>query len=319
MAKTGTTSLPDLDAMMDIVAKFEAASKTDPALKNAELDELLRLVPGKRAVFTGDWHGQRAVFRIFLEAENQSSAREWAEMKRVWPAMNTGELRIAQPLHYSPSHGILVLEEVTGTPLMQHIWRSDPAERVACLPPSAAWLRAYTQATEAKGKARAGVWLERAERATLQQPHARLKRREAKVLEHLRRLAPLCEALPWRSAISHGDFHPNNLIKQDNRLTGVDLGGSHAMPIYKDMARFLMHMGRRGLIPSGQSRFGVDTVGIEAFADAFDLTPTERDLLLPFLLGVEALLRVEHAGIKPGRIQRAAEMTDQLISDLAQL
>ena len=124
---------------------------------------------------------------------------------------------------------------------------------------------------------------------------------------------------PWRNAICHGDFHPNNLLVKGERLTGIDTGGSASIPIYKDMARFLMHMGRRGLIPSGEARFGVDAQGIDAFAEVFEMSDQERDLVLPFMLGCEALLRFENPGIKRGRIRRAAEMTDQLIADLEQL
>ncbi len=44
-----------------------------------------------------------------------------------------------------------------------------------------------------------------------------------------------------------------------------------------------------------------------------------RDLVLPFMLGVEALLRVETVDIKRGRIRRAADCYDLLIADLKQL
>lgn len=310
-------ALPDLDATMQLVTRFEAAA--DPALQDAELDTLLRHVPDKRAILSGRWQGRAAIFRIFLDPSDPAPAREWDEMNRIWPAMRTGPWRIAEPLHYCAPHGILVIEAVAGTPLMQHLWRSDPPDRAAHLRPAAQWLRAYTQGTDTPMKTRAGVWLNRAEQAAARQPHPRLQRREARILEHLHRLAPLCDNTVWRNAISHGDFHPNNLIWNDGRYTGIDTGGSAAMPIYKDMARFLMHMGRRGLLPSGEAQFGVDRTGLAAFAAAFDLSENERNLILPFMLGCEALLRVETADIKSGRIHRACEMSDHLIADLAQV
>ena len=311
-------SLPDLDVMMNLVAHFEAASAQDTGLHGAELDELLRHVPGKRAILSGTWQGQRVVFRMYLDPENTALAREWAEMTRVWPHMQSGPARIAQPLHYAADHGILVVEHIAGTPLMQHMWQSKPETRAAYLRPAAQWLHAYTVGSQTTVRARSGVWLERAEKGAENQPHPRLQQREHKILNHLQRLAPLCDQ-PWRNAIIHGDFHPNNLIANADRLTGIDMGGSASIPIYKDMARFLMHMGRRGLIPSGQMQFGVDAQGIAAFAEAFDLSDHERELILPFMLGCEALLRVESAGIKRGRVRRAADMSDQLIADLAQI
>lgn len=312
------TSLPDLDGMMDLVTRFEAARDTDDALATAEMDELLRLVPGKRAVLSGTWQGRRVVFRMFLQPDSPAPAREWQEMTRVWPQMSTPPCCIAEPLHYASDHQMLVIGFAQGTPLMQHIWQSDVTDRTQYLPAAARWLRAYAQGSGGQVRARAGVWFERAERAAAKQPHKKLAKLEAKVLTQLRRLMPACDQ-PWRNAITHGDFHPNNLLLDGTCLTGVDVGGSAAIPIYKDMARFLMHMGRRGLIPSGQDRFGVDAKGIDAFAAAFDMTPHERDLVLPFMLGCEALLRVEHAGIKRGRVKRAIAMTEKLHADLTQL
>ena len=91
------------------------------------------------------------------------------------------------------------------------------------------------------------------------------------------------------------------------------------MPLYKDIARFLMHMGRRGLLPSGRSSFGVDQEGFDTFAAVFDMSDWERDIVLPFFLGVEALIRVERPDMRRARIRKAAQMYDALIADLAQI
>ncbi len=312
------SSVPDIDGMMDLVTRFDAARADDPALSDAEMDEVIRLVPGKRAIVTGTWQGRAVVFRFILRSGGQAATREWQEMMRVWPYMQSGKLRIAQPLHHSPAHQVSVIERINGTPLMGHFWNSDPQDRSKWLRPAADWLRTYTLPTEETGPPRAGKWLARAAEMAATQPHPKLIRREKKVLGHLRRIAPMLDQ-PWRHAISHGDFHPNNLLLHQDCLTGIDCGGSQPSPIYKDMARFLMHMGRRALIPSEDARFGVDAQGITGFAEAFALSDHERDLVLPFMLGCEALLRVEHAGMKRGRIRRAVAMTDALIEDLAQI
>jgi len=314
-----SSPLPDLDAMMDVTARFEAAQRDDPALETAQLDEVLRHVPGKRAILLGSFQGDPAVFRMALAPDDPMPAREWAEMTRIWPDMQDGPYRIAAPLHFAPEHALLVIEAVSGTPLMQYIWHFDPDQRHGLMTGPAKWLRQYTLGSERSSEARASTWLIRAEEAAVTQPHGKLRRREARVLRHLRPLSKAMGAQPWRYAISHGDFHPNNLLIDGERLTGIDNGGSASMPIYKDMARFLMHMGRRGLIPSGRARFGVDLEGIEAFSDAFDLTQHEREVVLPFFLGCEALLRVENPGMKRGRIKRAAQMYDKLNADLGGL
>ena len=82
------------------------------------------------------------------------------------------------------------------------------------------------------------------------------------------------------------------------------------------MARFLAHMGRRGLIPSGQRRFGVDRVGLDAFAQAFALEEAEYGLALPFMIGVEALIRVESKALSRARIRHSAAFYDALLEEL---
>ena len=162
-------------------------------------------------------------------------------------------------------------------------------------------------------------WLARAARASATQPFARLRGIESGILAHLTRMAAALEGAEWRVAISHGDFHPNNLILGEDRLTGIDTGGSGRMPVCKDIARFLVHMGRRGMIPSGRRYLGVDAEGLEVFAEVFGLTEVERHLWVPFFIGIEALIRVETRALKPSRIKRAEEMYGLLLADLAAL
>jgi len=309
----------DLDHLPIVQARLEAARAADPALKTAEYDTIIRVVPEKRAILRGTLQGRPAVFRLFLGEDTPSAAREWDEICRAWPQMSTGDLRIAEPLHHAKDHALYAIEDVAGTPLMEHIYQLDPARRPGLMTPPARWLHQYAETSETFAPPRARPWFLRAEEAASRQPHARLKRREARVLRRLRRLLKAANSQEWRFAICHGDFHPNNLILNEQRLTGIDLGGSARMPVVKDIARFLMHMGRRGLHPSGKSRFGVDLEGLEAFSTAFDLSPWEREVHLPFMLGVEALIRVEGPNMSPSRIRRAAAMYDLLIEDLGHL
>jgi hypothetical protein len=57
----------------------------------------------------------------------------------------------------------------------------------------------------------------------------------------------------------------------------------------------------------------------EAFAEAFALTEAERRLVLPFFLGVEALLRVETPALRPRRIRIAERVYRALGEDLTAL
>src|SRR6056297_3450236 len=136
--------------------------------------------------------------------------------------------------------------------VLEHLWSAPADSRTALMPRAAAWLRRYTDVTEVWRATNPEGWLARAERAAAAQPFARLRGLEAEILLQLRRLAAMLDEAEWRIAICHGDFHPNNLVLDGERLTGIDLGASSRMPVTKDIARFLAHMGRRGMLPSGQ-------------------------------------------------------------------
>jgi hypothetical protein len=293
-----------------------AALATDPALAELEIEAAIRHVPGKRAILRGRFAGRPAVVRQFLSPAIEPAQREWAEMQRAWPEMQGRRFRIAEPLHFSAVANLIVVEAVPGTPMLELLWQSAPETRARWLEPGARWLRRYTDSSETWTRARPAGWLGRAERAAAKQPFDELRALEGAILTELHRLAAALEAADWRAAISHGDYHPNNLLVSDARLTGIDTGGSARMPLYKDMARFLMHMGRRGMIPSGRRRLGVDAQGLETFAEVFALTETERRLALPFMLGVEALIRVENAGMTRSRVKRAAEMSRAYLDDV---
>ncbi|WP_167853512.1 phosphotransferase [Roseovarius aestuariivivens] len=318
--KTGDTppALPDLAALEAVQTRLMAAAEEAPALAPAEPYEVIRYVEGKRAVLRGRLGEEAAIFRIYF-GDTGACARDWAELRRVWPMMCEGDAQVCTPLAHAPRAGVLAVAEVSGTPLLQHFYAIDPPERAQWLQPAARWLRAYTESSESEVDAAPGGWLTRAERAAKAQAFNRLRRVERPILEELKRLAPTIDGGKWRAAISHGDFHPNNLIAAGTRLTGIDCGGSRPLPIYKDMARFLMHMGRRGMIPSGRSRFGVDADGLDAMAESFALTDRERRLILPFFLGIEALIRAETRKLSNSRVRRARAMSEALLTDLQQI
>lgn len=305
----------DLAAMEQVQAKFTSAAAEEPLLARADPSELIRHVPGKRTILRGMLADKPTVFRVYF-GETGACARDWAELRRVWPTMCEGDAQVSAPFAHAPRAGVLAMAEVPGTPLLQMLYASAPDDRAKWLHPAAKWLRTYTESSETEGPAAPLAWLTRAERAARQQAFTRLRRIERPILAELQRIAETLNTATWRFAISHGDFHPNNLIAHDTRLTGIDCGGSRPMPIYKDMARFLMHMGRRGMIPSGRLRLGVDAEGIDAMAEAFDLSERERNLTLPFFIGIEALIRAETRSLGNSRVRRARKMSEALLADL---
>lgn len=286
---------------------------------SAEITGVLRLVPGKRAVFAGRWQGRDAVFRLAEAATADTQAREWEEARRIWPYMQGTRFRVAEPLAFLPEARLVVMERVAGTPLLSSLKTIAPAERSAALAPAADWLRHYTEVSEGWQKAAPEGWRARAARSAEAQVFADLREIEAGILAALDAILPALAGTEWRVAICHGDFHPNNLLRAGARLTGIDTGGSARMPVCKDIARFLMHLARRGMIPSGQIWCGVDATLAARFSEVFALTETERRVVLPFFLGIEALLRVETRALGPRRLQQATTVYSALHDDLGRL
>jgi hypothetical protein len=91
------------------------------------------------------------------------------------------------------------------------------------------------------------------------------------------------------------------------------------MPIYKDMARFLVHMARRGMWPSGKTRLGVDAIGLANMEDVFGLNAFERQFALPFMMGCEVLMRVDTRQLSASRVRRSEEMYCMFRDDLTAL
>ena len=285
----------------------------------AEIAEVLRRVPGKRAIFAGSWQGRDAIFRLAEAGTADTQAREWDEARRIWPYMQGARFRVAEPLAYLPDLRLMVMERAPGTPLLSHLWSVAPSERSAALTPAVQWLRRYTEVSEGWQMAAPEGWRARAARCAGAQVFSDLREIEGGILAALDALLPAMAGTEWRVAICHGDFHPNNLLRDGARLTGIDTGGSARMPVCKDIARFLMHLARRGMIPSGQMWCGVDAALVARFSEVFALTEAERRVVLPFFLGIEALLRVETHALKPRRVHQAATVYRALLADLARL
>lgn len=301
--------------------RLQQLIKADHALAGSQVDQMLRLVPEQRAIWSGLYHGEPAIFRLALSAnEIAGFAAEWAELRRAYAYMADGAERSVAPLALCCDGQVMVLQQATGTPLLDHLWSVEAQARVAWFVKAAAWNRTLCAATEAQTPVNRGPWRNWAEAALARQTHAALIGVETRVLQKMKKLSRLLRGHEtWRTAIGHGDFHPNNLIAAPDHLTGIDLGGSNRTPVYKDMARFLTHMARRGMFASDRHRFGVDALAYDSFVQAFDLTEAEAALFLPYLICFETLIRVEHPAMPAARVAHAVLLAERLLEDLKQI
>ena len=280
----------------------------------------LHLVPNRHAVFQGRFQGQEAVFRLALSPEAQkTAAQEWDELARVWPYMNTPPLTVQAPLFHAPEAGLTITALAKGEGLLTALWRLPPEERAAPIALSADWLYKFTAPSIEARPPNRRPWRSWAEKAAEQQPHDSLRAVEARVLQKMKKLYRQIDFPEWRVALAHGDFHLNNLFWDGEALTGIDLGATNHAPLYKDIARALVHMARRGMLPSGARRFGVDAAAFEAFAQRFQLSDQEENGFLPYFICFETLIKVEHPDMPQARLNHALAMSDALLTDLKQI
>lgn len=299
-----------------------ALNRLEALLPEARVDQALRLVPGKRAIFLGRMGGRDVVFRLPLDEQNRAAAAtEWAELTRAHNHMQSAPNLVAEPIRFDPDTGVSVISHVPGEPLLGHLWSLDADGRGPLIARAADWLWAYMSPTIVSRKINRRPWRRWAGEAAEKQPHAELAEIERRILQKMNRLSRELQVEEWRAAIPHGDFHLNNLILSPDgaTLTGIDTGGSNHAPIYKDIARALTHMARRGMVPSGRRRFGVDADAYAAFSTRFALSDVEENALLPFMIAFETLIKVEHPKMSRARIEHALDMSHALFQDLRQI
>ncbi len=299
--------------------RLETALET--ARPGAQVDQALRFVPGKRAVFLGrDWpasEGRDVVFRIYLEEGNDNEpAREWDEMNRAWDMVAKPPYRVAEPYFFDAETRVLGQEYVTGTPLLKHMWGLDREDRAPHMTALAEWFHWYTAPSLEWRDMNLHKWKKKAAEAAATQTHPELQAIESRVLRKMNQLSRRLKGEQGREALCHADYHANNLILGPRGLTGIDLGGKRRMPIYKDIARVLTHMSRRGHFAGEDRRFGVDALAYQAFVEAFEMTELEATAILPFWICFETLIKVEHPQMPAHRVRHGVKLAKTLFRDL---
>ncbi|MCV2892508.1 aminoglycoside phosphotransferase family protein [Lentibacter sp. XHP0401] len=284
------------------------------------VEKALHLVPNRHAVFSGTFEGAPVVFRLALsDKARETSAREWAELSRVWPYMSEPPLTVQQPLFFDEATGLTVTALAKGEGLLTALWRLAPQDRAVPIALSADWLRKYTAPSEEWRETNRRPWRKWAEQAVGKQPHESLADIEGRIFHRMKKLHRQIDFPEWRVALAHGDFHLNNLFWNGTGLTGLDLGATNHAPLYKDIARALVHMARRGMLPSGSRRFGVDADAFETFSARFELNDQEKHGYLPYFICFETLIKVEHPKMPQARIDHAMAMSKALLEDLKQI
>ncbi|MEL7011934.1 MAG: hypothetical protein AAFO72_01505, partial [Pseudomonadota bacterium] len=154
--------LPDLDVIADLMERVGAATELAPDLAGMELDDVVRFVSGKRAIFKGSFAGAPAIARFYLDEPRAYAKRDWDELQRTWAYMSSGPYQVNEPLYHLPELGLIIVRYAPGQPMLERIWQSEKDMRFSMIPGAVHWLRHYTKPMERRGPMRAASWLSKA-------------------------------------------------------------------------------------------------------------------------------------------------------------
>ncbi|WP_120501294.1 aminoglycoside phosphotransferase family protein [Roseovarius sp. EL26] len=320
MQKTNDNhDLSKLDATLLLAEQLEVMIDEVPELKDAHIEEMLRIVPEKRALMRGTLNERDVVFRMHLGSSNQTATREWQEYQRIWPFMCEGAYTVCEPILFLSEYNLLILQAIDGTSFLRVLRKSNHDEKSTHLETAARWLKHYMSVSEHDEQTTHRRWIKRARDIHEAKTLARFKPVKDCILNELERLARYFDERTWRTAICHGDFHSNNLIHRETTLVGFDIGRSGRSPIYRDMARFLSHLALRDNNTPDVQYLGVSQTGFSTFCRVFDLDQDEREIALPIMIGCDALLRPETLGQTTQSTTKSEAFCQALLKDLSQI
>ena len=324
------------------MAQFLALCSGNDFLAEIKNARVIKREIDKRVIIEGQFRGETVFCRFFLPEDAKVALREWDEIQRILPKMNTGELQVVRPLYVSEDGRILVLSKVEGEALRHCFVRALPgpfniiSEKVIprikhILNPqqvfdnklyfqqAARWLRCYTADTEGWEPVQPEEHIRTVTGLFEKLPHGRFRKYQLDILRETSRIGKLLVNETWRTALSHGDLHSGNLIVNGQHMTGLDFNSSNRTPIYRDVARLLLNRPCRRTTSPSNRYLGVNRVCLDAFVTEFKMDEKERTLFLPFMIGCQSMIRVKARSSKRSHVRDDNRTYESLLDGLSQI
>ena len=302
-------STDDIFATHALLEAFE----TVPELHGATVTQILARSSGLRTVYQGLFRNQPAIFRHQSGPDAAKIIQtELAEINRVQGWMAEGDNRAINVLYVNPEIGLLILSQTTGLSL-RHAIKAKPEERLHLVQRAAEWLRAYSDPSRKSGPFPETRFTSRLPQIIDQ----KLDRKYQGLWTEVRdAMAGFETGGACILAQTHGDFHPSNIVIDQNYVTGFDLGGSHFMVLAKDVSRFLVALQISASRTQDELHFGVVKSEFDLFCDVLDFDDRHRKAYLPFLIGFDILHRGPHRNkASDDRIKRSVVLARNYLKD----
>ncbi len=269
---------------------LEQDSRGIAGLEGLRIARVLKFHPA-RAVFLARLGPDQLILKRITTADARAQITAMQdEMALMAPRMAQGALRVPRCLGAWPELGLIGIERAPGKVLTDALATAGPGRRRKLIAQAANWLDAYTDTRRAPEAFRPEWWLRQIETA----PLAGIGAADAALLRQIGdRLAQTGDALRDRPAMqgaAHGDFVPANLHHHQGTIWGIDITGARALPLAKELARFLVWARLYGPTPPA-TRLGLDAAEIDAMLRPGLLAAGETETTLPFFIGYELFMR----------------------------
>ena len=286
------------------LAQFRGRMAVRRALGGNE--EGLRLGPclhrsPEALVFAGDLDGRSVAVKQAIGPRSRARTEaQGAELAHKHARLGAGSFRVPEPLLCRPEAGLLVMELADGDPFDVWLGR-EPDSRGEIVAAAGGWLSAFTRGERVSDDFGGGFWIKKRTEQARALPRGALRDRLDGLVERMSEARSRISNAPLTRARSHGALRPQALIRGDEAIWGIGLGGPHWIAVAKDIATFLVEIEIQSPANGPWGPGGFPEADVAAITGAGGpLHPGEAEVMLPYFAPSE-LAGTDRQWAFPGR------------------
>jgi hypothetical protein len=185
------------------------------------------------------------LFAVKQVASVDQAELEYQSLRRLFCVLPK-QARVAEPICLIPEHAVVVSEWIEGRSVKAWLQDSEASFDGVCKVLAAAgrWLRQF-HFVQSLGEAELELQKKLAQLDDLCEAHAATPWRHALLKWMRQRLVATSRQFAgefFRVSDLHGDFKPENLLVEGERLVGIDIGHIYRSCVWNDVAYFLVQL-----------------------------------------------------------------------------